>query len=120
LRCGQLRKAPGFAITAVLTLALGVGGNLVVFSVLNALILKPLNVPDAQSLYNIAHKSSGWDTQSYPDYIDYRDRNRTFSGISAYRMTEAAFSSGCAAHLWLDCGITARRAGQPTACADCV
>ncbi|MHB1937908.1 MAG: ABC transporter permease [Acidobacteriaceae bacterium] len=90
----QLRKSPGFAITAVLTLALGVGANVVVFSVLNALILRPLNVPHPGNLYNIAHKSSGWDTQSYPDYVDYRDRNSTFNGMAAYRMTEAAVSAG--------------------------
>jgi predicted permease len=90
----QLRKSPGFALTAILTLALGVGANVVVFSVLNALVLKPLNVPHAGNLYNIARKQPGWDTQSYPDYIDYRDGNSTFSGIAAYEMEIAGVSKG--------------------------
>jgi predicted permease len=90
----QLRKSPGFALTAILTLALGVGANVVVFSVLNALILKPLNVPHPGNLYNIARKPQGWDTESYPDYIDYRDRNSTFSGIAAYEMEIAGVSKG--------------------------
>ena len=90
----QLRKSPGFAITAVLTLALGVGANVVVFSVLNALILRPLNVPQSQNLYNVEHKEHGSYFQSYPDYVDYRDRNRTFSGMAAYYMTSAAVSTG--------------------------
>ena len=49
----NLRRSPGFAIAAVLTLALAIGANAVVFAVLNALILRPLNVPDAESLYTI-------------------------------------------------------------------
>ena len=51
----QLRKAPGFALTAVLTLALAIGANAIVFSVLNALVLRPLNVPNPGNLYELAN-----------------------------------------------------------------
>ena len=90
----QLRKSPSFAITAILTLALGVGANVVVFSVLNTLILRPLNVPHPGDLYNIARKQVGDDSQSYLDYVDYRDRNSTFSGIAAYNLTLAGIRTG--------------------------
>src|SRR5437660_6948995 len=70
-----LRKSPGFTIVAILTLALAIGANAVVFSVLNALILRPLNVPQAENLYGTEY-GSNW--HSYPDYLDLRDRNRSF------------------------------------------
>jgi predicted permease len=81
----QLAKSPGFALTAIFTLALGIGANAVVFSVLNALILRPLNVPDAQNVYTIQRAFSRMQTpsQSYPDYLDLRDRNRTFDSMVA-------------------------------------
>jgi predicted permease len=89
----QLWKHPGFALTAILTLALGIGANVVVFSVLNALIVRPLNVSDPQRLYNVEHKQHGWYSQSYPDYLDYRERNHTFEGMVAYDSMSAALST---------------------------
>ncbi len=86
----RLRRSPGFTLTVVLTLALGVGANAIVFSVLNALILQPLPVPDAQQLVsfnrlgNTGSLYTSSPTQSYPDYRDLRDTNRTFSGLAAY------------------------------------
>ena len=82
----QLRKSPGFAVTAVLTLALGIGANAIVFSVLNALVLKPLKVPDPQSLYMVQRPVNGQaqPSQSWPDYRDLRDRTRTFEQLAAY------------------------------------
>ncbi|MGB8098217.1 MAG: ABC transporter permease, partial [Terracidiphilus sp.] len=83
----QLVKSPGFAITAVVTLALGIGANAIVFSVLNALVLKPLNLPDAGNLYSVQRFHGP--SQSYPDYRDLRDRNRTFSSMVAFKIIGA-------------------------------
>ena len=82
----QLRKSPGFAVTAVLTLALAIGANAVVFSVLNALVLRPLNVPHPESLFMLERTFERGNTpsQSYPDYIDLRDRNRSFESLVSY------------------------------------
>jgi predicted permease len=84
----QLRKAPGFAVTAVLTLALAIGANAIVFSVLNALILRPLNVPHADSLFMVerAYGSDTTPSQSYPDYRDLRDRNHSFQALVMYNI----------------------------------
>jgi predicted permease len=78
----QLRKSPGFAFTAVLTLALGIGVNAVVFSVMNAIVLHPLNVPHSQNLFMV--QRGQFPSHSYPDYRDLRDRNRTFDGVIMY------------------------------------
>ena len=82
----QLRKAPGFAITAVLTLALAIGANAIVFSVLNALVLRPLNVPHPENLFMLERNygSETTPSQSYPDYRDLRDRNRSFDSLVDY------------------------------------
>ncbi len=89
-----LRKSPGFTFVAVLTLALAIGANAVVFGILNALILRPMNLPQVQSLYGIDRVGEDTPTQSYPDYLDLRDRNRSFDGLAAYRITEAGLDTG--------------------------
>jgi predicted permease len=75
----QLRKSPGFAVTAILTLALGIGANAVVFGVLNAVVLRPVKVPHAQNLYMVQHFQ--FPSHSYLDYLDLRDRNRSFESL---------------------------------------
>lgn len=89
-----LRKSPGFTVTAVLTLALAIGANAVVFGMLNALILRPMNLPDVKSLYGIEVVGQDDPVQSYPDYLDLRDRNRSFESLAAYRISEAGLASG--------------------------
>ena len=89
----HLRKSPGFTITAVLTLAMAIGANAVVFSVLNGLILRPLNVPQAKTLYSVEN-SGDILGHSYPDYLDLRDRNRSFDDLAGYSITQAALNTG--------------------------
>jgi len=83
----QLAKSPGFFVTALITLALGIGANAVVFSVLNALVLRPVNVPHAENLYTV--QRFRFPSQSYLDYVDLRDRNRTFSSLIACQIAGA-------------------------------
>ncbi len=88
-----LRKSPGFTTVAVLTLALAIGANAVVFGVLNGLILRPLNVPQAETLYGTEYgDGSGW--QSYPNYLDLRDRNRSFEALAAFNFAFVGLDTG--------------------------
>jgi predicted permease len=97
-----LAKAPGFTTAAVLTLALAIGANAVVFAVLNALVLKTLNVPRADSLYILEHASDKWGYESYPNYLDLRDRNTTFDGLAASNISQAGLDTGQnASRVWL-------------------
>jgi predicted permease len=89
-----LRKSPGFTIAAVLTLALAIGANAVVFAVLNALILRPLNVPHADSLYTVERGVFKEQATSYPDYLDLRDRNRGFDDLAAYILAPVGLDTG--------------------------
>src|ERR1700719_3792433 len=98
----QLRKNPGFTAVAIVTLAVAIGANAVVFSVLNALILHPLNMPDAESLYGIQHGNEASSYQSYPDYLDLRDRNHSFDGLAAYNAAQAGLDTGeTSSRVWI-------------------
>jgi len=90
----KLRQSPGFAIAAILTLALAIGANAVVFSVLNSFLLRPLDVPDAGSLYEIQHGNEASGFTSYPDYLDLRDRNHSFDGVAAWSVSVVGFDAG--------------------------
>ncbi|HEV2116733.1 MAG TPA: ADOP family duplicated permease, partial [Terriglobales bacterium] len=85
-----LRRNPGFTAVAVLSLALGIGVNTAVFSILNYAILRPLPVSHSEELLTIAHGNrTGSPDQydaniSYPQYLDIRDHNPVFSGITAF------------------------------------
>src|SRR5256885_1112306 len=97
-----LRRSPSFAAVAIVTLALGIGANAVVFGVLNALILRPLNVPQAETLYELERASDKLGIESYPNYLDLRDRNRTFDGLAAFSIGRAALDTGVnPSHVWV-------------------
>src|ERR1700674_392176 len=89
-----LRKSPGFAAVAIVTLATAIGANAVVFSALNALMLRPLNVPQPESLYGLQFGEGSRGAQSYPNYLDFRDRNSSFDGLAAYHMTQVGLDTG--------------------------
>ncbi len=89
-----LLKSPGFVVAAVLTLALAIGANSVVFSTLNGLVLRPLHVPDAGTLYSLQRGNETYISQSYPDYLDLRDRNHSFTSLAAYDIGQATFDAG--------------------------
>ena len=90
----QLRRSPGFTIAATLTLALAIGANAVVFSILDAFLLRPLNVARPASLYQLQHGSEISSYQSYPDYLDLRDRNHSFDSIMAFTADEVGLDAG--------------------------
>src|ERR1035438_6147923 len=81
----QLRRSRGITIAAVLTLALAIGANAIVFGIMDGLILRPLNVPQSESLYG-THYGDNPAWQSYPNYLDLRDRNRSFEELAAFSM----------------------------------
>src|SRR3989440_11191906 len=81
----QLRKSPGFTFVAVLTLALGIGANTAIFSIVNAVLLQPLPYPDAERIM-VLNESSG-PGQDYsvalPDYFDWQKDNTVFEHLAA-------------------------------------
>jgi putative ABC transport system permease protein len=81
----QLRKSPGFTFVAVLTLALGIGANTAIFSIVNAVLLRPLPYPNADRIM-VLNESSG-PGQDYsvalPDYFDWRNDNTAFEQLAA-------------------------------------
>jgi len=84
-----LRKAPGFTAVAILTLALGIGANTAVFSVVNGVLLNPLPYPHPERLAAVAERFPPFPEASisYPNFLDWTRLNHTFEGLAAYRHT---------------------------------
>src|SRR5690348_5997611 len=82
-----LRKTPGFAVTAILSLALGIGANTAIFSLLNAVVLRMLPVSDPQQLVQCIYTfpqngPNNWNSWfDYPQFERFRERSQTLSGI---------------------------------------
>lgn len=96
----MLRKSPGFTAIAVVTLALGIGANTAIFSVINSILFKPLPVQAPQQLvdvFNTPPKDEAilqYVPLAYPDYVDYRDQSTRLMGLLAFAPTEVALERG--------------------------
>ncbi len=83
----QLRKSPGFTLAAVLSLALGIGANTAIFTLLDQVLLRPLAVPHPEELVRLQWNGQNnaininGDSLSYPAYLDFRDRSQVFNGV---------------------------------------
>jgi predicted permease len=97
----KLRRSPGFALTTILTLTIALVANVVVFGVVHALLFQPLPAAQPDRLFQVQGKNLDDLTLSYPNYTDIRDRNHTFSDVTAYRLARVGLAiNGVAAPVW--------------------
>jgi predicted permease len=99
----RLIQNPGFTIVAVITLALGIGANTAIFSVINAILIRPLPVERPNEIVSLNETLHGdsYPSLSYPNYRDMRDRNTVLSGLAAYRFLPASLGlPGSSQRVW--------------------
>jgi predicted permease len=94
-----LGRQPGFVAVAVLSLALAIGANSAIFSFADALLLRPLPVRNPAAVFDVSSTTpdNPLEGMSFPDYRDLRDKNKSFSGLAAYRLTTVAAATNPAA-----------------------
>src|SRR6516225_8516940 len=90
----RLKSTPGFTAAAIVTLALGIGANTAVFSVVNAVVFRPFGVLNQSELvsFNLHTAKAEFPVLSYPDFTDYNERNTVLTGMSMYRMAPMSLS----------------------------
>src|ERR1700733_4953215 len=93
----MLRKSPAFTVIALLTLALGIGANTAIFSIVNAVLLKPLPFPDSDKLMFMTSAYENHGTlrnfsTSYADFFDWRDTAKSFGGMASYHQDSFTLS----------------------------
>jgi macrolide transport system ATP-binding/permease protein len=99
----MLLKKPVFSLIAIITLALGIGANAAIFSLVNTAVLRPLSVANGDRFVSLNNLEEGrlFPLFSYPNYKDFRDRNDSFSGLIAYRFAPLSLSyDGINERLW--------------------
>src|SRR5271165_4588794 len=98
----QLRKSPGFALTAVLTLSMGIGVNTAIFSIMDAVVLRPLAIPDLSRVVTVAEEQNRGDYQqvALANYQDWKRQSRSFETLAVRTFAELALTgAGDAAHV---------------------
>jgi len=91
----SLRRNPSFAAVAALSIALGIGANTAMFSMADAMLLRPVPVPHPSAVLNLRSqlRGHGPESMSYADYVDYRAKARAFSGLMAFRLGTFGFAA---------------------------
>jgi predicted permease len=101
-----LRQNPGFALAAIISIALAIGANSTIFSLADGLLFRPLPVPRASEVVTVRSRTpnGSFAGLSYADYADLREHSHSFSGLVAYEMTPVAFASDSHAQPQLEYG----------------
>jgi macrolide transport system ATP-binding/permease protein len=91
----SLRQNPGFALIAIVSIALGIGANATIFSLADGFVLRPLPVPNPSQVVALRSRtpSGTFGDMSYRDFVDYRDQLQSFDGLVAYALTPFGFAT---------------------------
>src|SRR5512146_2019150 len=104
-----LLKSPGFTAAAVITLALGIGANSTIFSLIDAVLLRPLpglSEPGRVVTIGRVYKGQGFDNSSYPNFRDLRDQNTVFSDVAAEHPQPVSLAEGGRSERLKSCVVT--------------
>lgn len=106
----QLRRSPGFAIAAIITLALGIGATTAIFSLVDGILLRPLPFPHTDRLLAIETLefppgvaptnlgAANYESTSYPDFFDWQRQNQTFASLASYNVNYRLFAKKDGSH----------------------